>query len=74
MIELDLREAQRRRELDEAESMDSERECHAHRLVERRAVRRAQTLMAFEGQLVSIGELDCAESPAREIIDLTDNS
>ena len=53
---------------------DSEWERHAHCLAERRAVRRVQTLMAFEGQLVPIGEPDCAESLAREIIDLTDDS
>ena len=54
--------------------MDSEWECHAHCLAERRAVRRAQTLVAFKGQLVPIREPDCAESPPREIIDLTDDS
>ena len=53
---------------------DSEWECHAHHLAERRAVKRVQTLTVFEGQLVPIGEPDRAESPAREIIDLTDNS
>ena len=73
-IESELREAQRRRELDEAESMDSEWEHHARCLAERRAVRRVQTLMEFKRQLVPIGELDHAESPTREIIDLTDNS
>ena len=30
--------------------------------------------MGFQGQLVPIGELDRAESPPREIIDLTDDS
>ena len=44
-IESDLREAQQRRELDEEEVTDSEWGCHAHCLVERRAVRRAQTLV-----------------------------
>ena len=53
---------------------DSEWECHALHLAERRAVRRASTLVGFQGQLVPIGEPDCAESPPREIIDLTDNS
>ena len=36
-IESDLREAQRRRELDEEEVTDSEWECHALRLAERQA-------------------------------------
>ena len=65
MIELDLREAQRRRELDEEEVMDSEWERHALRLAERRAVRRAQTLVGFQGWLVPIGEPDHAESLPR---------
>ena len=39
-----------------------------------RGVRRASTLVRFQGRLVPIGELDCAESPPREIIDLTNNS
>ena len=73
-IESNLREAQQRRELDEEEVMDSEWERHAHCLTDRRAVRRAQTLVEFERQLVPIGEPDCAESPPREIIDLTDDS
>ena len=73
-IESDLREAQRRRELDEEEVMDSEWEHHALHLAERRAVRRAQTLVGFQGRLVPIGEPDHAESLPREIIDLTDNS
>ena len=60
--------------LDEEEVMDSEWECHALCLAERRAVRRASTLVRFQGQLVPIGELDHAESPPREIIDLTNNS
>ena len=54
--------------------MDSEWECHAHCLTERRAVRRAQTLGVFKGWLVPIGEPDHAESPPRGITDLTDNS
>ena len=53
---------------------DSEWECHALRLAERRAVRRASTLVRFQGRLVPIGEPDHAESPPREIIDLTDDS
>ena len=53
---------------------DSEWERHALRLAERRAVRRALTLVRFQGQLVHIGEPDRAESPPREIIDLTDDS
>ena len=72
-IESKLREAQQRRELDK-EVMDSEWEHHAHHLTERRAVRRAQTLTAFKGWLVPIGEPDHAKSLAREIIDLTDDS
>ena len=36
-IESDLREAQRRRELDEEEVTDSEWECHALHLAERQA-------------------------------------
>ena len=54
--------------------MDSEWECHALRLAERRAVRSVSTLVGFQGWLVPIGELDCAESLPREIIDLTDDS
>ena len=73
-IEADLRAADRRRQLDEEEVMDSEWEHHALRLAERRAVRRALTLVGFQGWLVPIGEPDCAESPPREIIDLTDDS
>ena len=69
-IEADLRAAEQRR-LDEEEVTDSEWERHALRLAERRAVRRASTLVRFQGRLVPIGELDRAE---REIIDLTDNS
>ena len=53
---------------------DSEWECHALRLAERRAVRRASTLVGLQGQLVPIGEPDHAESLPREIIDLTDDS
>ena len=48
---------------------DSEWERHALCLAERRAVRRASTLVGFQGRL--IGELDRAESL---IIDLTDDS
>ena len=73
-IEADLRVAEQCRELDEAESTDSEWERHALRMAERRAVRRASTLVGFQGQLVPIGEPDHAESPPREIIDLTDDS
>ena len=73
-IESDLREAQRRRELDEEVVMDSEWEHHALRLAERRAVRRVQTLTGFQGWLIPVGEPDRAQSPAREIIDLTDDS
>ena len=72
-IEADLRAAEQRR-LDEEEVTDSEWERHALRLAERRAVRRASTLVGFQGRLVPIGEPDCAESPPREIIDLTDDS
>ena len=53
---------------------DSEWERHALRLAERRAVRRASTLVGFQGWLVPIGEPDRAESPPREVIDLTDDS
>ena len=31
-------------------------------------------MVGFQGRLVPIGELDCAESPPREIIDLTNDS
>ena len=73
-IEADLRAAEQRWELDEAETTDSEWERHALRMAERRAVRRASTLVGFQGWLVPIGEPDRAESPPREIIDLTDDS
>ena len=73
-IEADLRAADRRRQLDEEEVTDSEWERHALRLAERRAVRRASTLVGFQGRLVPIGEPDCAESLPREIIDLTNDS
>ena len=73
-IEADLRAADRRRVLDEEEVTDSEWERHALRLAERRAVRRASTLVGFQGRLVPIGEPDHAESLPREIIDLTDDS
>ena len=72
-IKADLRAVERRR-LDEEEVTDSEWEHHALHLAERRAVRRASTLVGFQGQLVPIGELDHAESLPREIIDLTDDS
>ena len=73
-IESNLRAAQCRRELDEEEVTDSEWERHALCLAERRVVRRASTLVGFQGRLVPIGEPDRAESLPREIIDLTDNS
>ena len=73
-IESDLREAQRRRELDEEEVTYSEWERHALHLAERQAVRRVSTLVGFQGRLVPIGEPDRAESLLREIIDLTDDS
>ena len=73
-IESNLREAQQRRALNEEEVTDSEWERHALHLAERRAVRRASTLVGFQGWLVPIGEPDCAESPPREIIDLTNDS
>ena len=66
--------AAERRRLDEEEVTDLEWERHALRLAERRAVRRASTLVGFQGRLVPIGEPDRAESPPREIIDLTDDS
>ena len=72
-IKADLRAVERRR-LEEEEVMDSEWERHALRLAERRAVRRASTLVGFQGRLVLIGEPDRAESSPREIIDLTDDS
>ena len=52
---------------------DSEWEQHAIHLAVNQAVRRAQTMVEFEGRLVPIGEPDCAESPPRSIkvIDLT---
>ena len=73
-IESNLREAQWRRELDKEVVTDSKWERHALHLAERRAVRRVSTLAGFQGRLVPIGSPDRAESPAREIIDLTDNS
>ena len=73
-IEADLRVAEQCWELDEAEMTDSEWERHALQMAERRAVRRASTLVGFQGRLVPIGEPDRAESPPREIIDVTDNS
>ena len=54
--------------------MDSEWECHALCLAERRAVRRASTLVRFQGWLLPIGEPEHAESLPREIIDLTNDS
>ena len=68
-----MRAAEERRRLAE-ESTDSEWERHALWMAENRAVRRASTLIRFQGQLVPIGGPDRAESPPREIIDLTDNS
>ena len=73
-IKADLGAADRRQQLDEEEVTDSEWERHALRLAERRAVRRALTLVGFQGCLVTIGEPDCAESLPRKIIDLTDDS
>ena len=46
-IKADLRVVEQRRELDEAETMNSEWEHHALRMAERRAVRRALTLVGF---------------------------
>ena len=66
-IEADLRAADWRQQMEEEEVMDSEWERHALRLAERRAVRRASTLVGFQGRLVPIGEPDRAESPPREI-------
>ena len=73
-IEANLRAAERRQQLDEEEVTDSEWERHALHLAERRAVRRALTLVGFQGWLVPIGEPDHAESLPREIIDLTNDS
>ena len=73
-IALELREAQWRRDKEEFDSMDSEWERHRLRLAEGRIIRRAQVLTPFKGCLVSIGEPDHAESPPREVIDLTDDS
>ena len=61
-IKANLRAAEQCRELDEVETTDSEWERHALWMAERRAVRRASTLVRFQGRLVPIGELDCAES------------
>ena len=69
-----MRAAKQRKQLDEEEVTDSEWERHALHLAERRAVRRASTLVGFQGRLVPIGEPDHAESPPREIIDLTNDS
>ena len=69
-----MRAAEQRREFDEAELTDSEWERHALQMAERRAVRRVSTLVRFQGWLVPIGEPDRAESPPRDIIDLTDDS
>ena len=52
-IEADLGAAEWRQQLDEEEVTDSEWEHHALCLAERRAVRRASTLVGFQGQLVS---------------------
>ena len=73
-IKADLRVADWRRQMDEEEVTDSEWERHALHLAERRAVRRALTLVGFQGWLVPIGEPDHAESPPREVIDLTNDS
>ena len=73
-IASELREAQWRRDKEEFDSMDSEWERHRLRLAEGRIIRRAQVLTPFKGCLVSIGEPDHAESPPREVIDLTDDS
>ena len=72
-IEADLRAAEERRRLAE-ELTDSEWERHALRMAENQAVRRASTLVGFQGRLVPVEEPDCAESPPREVIDLTDDS
>ena len=69
-----MRAAEERRRLAEEESTDSEWERHALQMAENRAVRRASTLVGFQGRLVPIGNPDRAESPPREIIDLTDDS
>ena len=60
--------------MDKEEVTDSKWEHHTLCLAERRAVRRASTLVRFQGRLVPIGKPDCAESLPREIIDLTDDS
>ena len=73
-IASELREAQQRRNEEEFDLTDSEWESHCLRLAEGRIIRRAQTLTPFEGCLVPIGEPDRAESPPREVIDLTDDS
>ena len=81
-LNLQVREIQRQSRLAQAsppsrrssnDEMDSEWERHTLRLAENQAIRRAQTLVEFEGRLVSIGEPDCAKSPLRsiEVIDLT---
>ena len=69
-----MRAAEERRRLAEEESTDSEWERHALRMAEHWAVRRASTLVGFQGRLVPIGEPDRAESLPREVIDLTDDS
>ena len=61
-IEANLRAAEEQRRLAEEESTDSEWERHALRMAENRAVRRASTLVGFQGQLVPLGEPDRAES------------
>ena len=56
------------------EAIDEEWERQVTQLAERQTMRRAQTLTEFQGRLVPIGELDCAEDlPVREVevIDLT---
>ena len=64
--------AMRRANADEA--INEEWERQVTQLAEHRTMRRAQTLTEFQGRLVPIGELDCAEDlPVRgvEVIDLT---
>ena len=73
-IEADLTAADRWRQMEEEEVTDSEWERHALRLAERRAGKRASTLVGFQGRLVPIGEPDRVESLPREIIDLINDS
>ena len=69
-----MRAAEERRRLAEEELTDSEWERHALRMAENWAIRRASSLVGFQGRLVPIGEPDRAESLPREAIDLTDDS